>query len=48
MLSVPEFDVSGASLQAGDRVTVLATFGAGSGQASYAAGCPRPRNPLGR
>jgi Flp pilus assembly protein CpaB len=33
-LAVPEFDVAGASLQAGDSVTVLATFGAGSGAAS--------------
>jgi len=31
-LAVPEFDLT-AGLQAGDRVTVLATFGAGSGQA---------------
>ncbi len=34
VLSIPEFDVTGAQLQAGDRVTVLATFGAGSGQAN--------------
>lgn len=34
VLAVPEFDVLGAKLQPGDRVTVLATFGAGSGQAS--------------
>jgi Flp pilus assembly protein CpaB len=34
VLSVPEFDVIGAGLAAGDRVTVLATFGAGTGQAS--------------
>jgi hypothetical protein len=34
VLSVPELDVIGAKLQAGDHVTVLATFGAGSGQAS--------------
>ncbi len=33
-LAVPEFDVSGATLQAGDSVTVLATFGAGSGDAT--------------
>ncbi len=33
-LAVPEFDVSGATLQAGDAVTVLATFGAGTGQAT--------------
>jgi Flp pilus assembly protein CpaB len=33
-LAVPEFDVSGATLQAGDSVTVLATFGAGSGGAT--------------
>lgn len=33
-LAVPEFDVSGASLQAGDAVTVLATYGAGTGQAT--------------
>lgn len=33
-LAVPEFDVSGATLQAGDSVTVLATFGAGSGNAT--------------
>jgi Flp pilus assembly protein CpaB len=32
-LAIPEYDVTGASLQAGDTVTVLATFGAGSGQA---------------
>jgi len=31
-LAVPEFDLT-AGLKAGDRVTVLATFGAGSGQA---------------
>ncbi len=31
-LAVPEYDLT-AGLQAGDRVTVLATFGAGSGQA---------------
>ena len=34
VLSIPEFDVTGAQLQAGDRVTVLATFGAGTGQAN--------------
>ncbi len=34
VLSAPEFDVTGAQLRPGDRVTVLATFGAGSGQAS--------------
>lgn len=34
VLSVPEFDVIGAGLVVGDRVTVLATFGAGTGQAS--------------
>lgn len=33
-LAVPQYDVTGASLQAGDSVTVLATFGAGGGQAS--------------
>jgi Flp pilus assembly protein CpaB len=33
-LAVPEFDVTGEALQPGDRVTVLATFGAGSGAAS--------------
>jgi Flp pilus assembly protein CpaB len=33
-LAVPEFDVTGEALQPGDRVTVLATFGAGSGSAS--------------
>jgi Flp pilus assembly protein CpaB len=33
-LAVPEFDVAGANLQPGDDVTVLATFGAGSGSAS--------------
>jgi Flp pilus assembly protein CpaB len=33
-LAVPDFDVSGATLQAGDAVTVLATFGAGTGQAT--------------
>lgn len=34
VLSAPEFDVLGARLQPGDRVSVLATFGAGSGSAS--------------
>jgi len=34
VLSVTEFDVVGAQLQPGDRVSVLATFGAGSGQAA--------------
>jgi Flp pilus assembly protein CpaB len=34
VLSVPEFDVIGAKLQPGNRVTVLATFGAGSGPAA--------------
>jgi Flp pilus assembly protein CpaB len=34
VLSVPEFDVTGSTLQPGDRVTVLATFGAGSGPAT--------------
>jgi Flp pilus assembly protein CpaB len=33
-LSIPELQVTGAGLQVGDRVTVLATFGAGGGQAS--------------
>lgn len=33
-IAVPEFDVAGESLQPGDRVTVLATFGAGSGAAA--------------
>lgn len=33
-LAVPEFDVIGPSLQAGESVGVLATFGAGTGQAS--------------
>lgn len=33
-LAVPEFDVTGENLQPGERVTVLATFGAGSGAAS--------------
>lgn len=33
-LAVPEFDVIGEGLQPGDRVTVLATYGAGSGTAS--------------
>lgn len=33
-LSVSEFDVIGESLQPGDRVSVLATFGAGSGAAT--------------
>jgi Flp pilus assembly protein CpaB len=33
-LAVPDFDVTGAGLQAGDSVSVLATFGAGSGQAN--------------
>jgi Flp pilus assembly protein CpaB len=34
VLSVPEFDAIGGNLQPGDRVTVLATFGAGSGPAT--------------
>lgn len=34
VLSIPEFDVTGTGLVAGDRVAVLATFGAGSGTAS--------------
>jgi Flp pilus assembly protein CpaB len=34
VLSVPEFDATGGNLQPGDRVTVLATFGAGSGPAT--------------
>jgi Flp pilus assembly protein CpaB len=34
VLSAPEFDVIGAKLQPGDRVTVFATFGAGSGPAT--------------
>lgn len=33
-LAVPEFDVRGTDLSAGDRVAVLATYGAGSGSAS--------------
>lgn len=33
-LAVPEFDVTAENLQPGDRVSVLATFGAGSGAAS--------------
>jgi Flp pilus assembly protein CpaB len=33
-LDIPEFDVTGIGLSAGDRVTVLATYGAGSGSAS--------------
>ncbi len=33
-LAAPEFDVIGERLQPGDRVSVLATFGAGSGSAS--------------
>jgi Flp pilus assembly protein CpaB len=33
-LATPEFDVVGESLQPGDRVSVLATFGAGSGSAT--------------
>ncbi|MHB8242787.1 MAG: RcpC/CpaB family pilus assembly protein [Solirubrobacteraceae bacterium] len=33
-LAIPEYDVSGATLQPGDQVTVLATFGAGSATAS--------------
>lgn len=33
-LAVPDFDVTGAALQSGESVTVLATFGAGSGQAT--------------
>jgi Flp pilus assembly protein CpaB len=34
VLSAPEFDVIGTKLQPGDRVTVLATFGSGSGPAT--------------
>jgi Flp pilus assembly protein CpaB len=34
VLYAPMYDVTGAKLQPGDRVTVLATFNAGSGQAS--------------
>jgi Flp pilus assembly protein CpaB len=34
VLSAPEFDAVGGNLQPGDRVTVLATFGAGSGPAT--------------
>jgi Flp pilus assembly protein CpaB len=34
VLAVPEFDAIGGNLQPGDRVTVLATFGAGSGPAT--------------
>lgn len=34
VLAAPEFDVIGERLQPGDRVSVLATFGAGSGSAS--------------
>jgi hypothetical protein len=34
VLSASEYDVTGYQLQPGDRVTVLATFGAGSGQAT--------------
>lgn len=34
VLAVPQFDVTGSNLQPGDRVTVLATFGAGSGPAT--------------
>jgi hypothetical protein len=33
-LAVPEFDVTGTGVQAGSTVTILATFGAGSGQAT--------------
>ncbi|MHB8242215.1 MAG: RcpC/CpaB family pilus assembly protein [Solirubrobacteraceae bacterium] len=33
-LAVPEFDVIGTGVQAGSTVTILATFGAGSGQAT--------------
>lgn len=33
-LAVPELDVRGTDLSAGDRVAVLATYGAGSGSAS--------------
>lgn len=33
-LAVPEYDVTGTTLQAGERITVLATFNAGGGQAA--------------
>lgn len=33
-LAVPEFDVTGENLQPGDRISVLATYGAGSGGAA--------------
>jgi Flp pilus assembly protein CpaB len=33
-LQIPESQVIGATIQAGDRITLLATFGAGSGAAS--------------
>lgn len=33
-LAAPEFDVAGEELQPGDRVSVLVTFGAGSGSAT--------------
>ncbi len=33
-LAVPEFDVTAENLQPGDRITILATYGAGSGAAS--------------
>jgi pilus assembly protein CpaB len=33
-LAVPEYDVTGTTLQAGEHITVLATFNAGGGQAA--------------
>ena len=33
-LAVPEYDVTGTALQAGERITVLATFNAGGGQSA--------------
>ncbi|HUB73489.1 MAG TPA: RcpC/CpaB family pilus assembly protein [Solirubrobacteraceae bacterium] len=33
-LAVPEYDVTGTTLQAGERITVLATFNAGGGQSA--------------
>jgi Flp pilus assembly protein CpaB len=33
-LAVPEYDVTGTSLQAGEHITVLATFNAGGGQSA--------------
>jgi hypothetical protein len=44
-LAVPTLHALGGALQPGDRVTVLATFGAGSGHARTLAGRARPPDP---